>query len=142
MKFRNKVPNTNSLVSTTVLYTKISEVENQIPNHDKYITSPEFNKLTAENFTARLKQANLVTKTDFDKKLTSFNRKITSNKTKYLEVQKKLNGLITKEYNFFLGRIYFTSNDEGSQNTFAYQPTHDILELKKDKDTDYVLIWK
>ena len=53
--------------------------------YDKYITTPEFHKLIAENFTARLKQANLLTKPDFDKKLTSFNRKITSNKTKYLE---------------------------------------------------------
>ena len=64
-----------------------------------------------------------------------------SNKTKLLEVQKKLNSLITKDYNFFLGRIYFTSND-GSQNTLVYQPTLDILELKKDKGTDYVLRWK
>ena len=38
-------------------------------------------KLTAENFAARLKQANLVNKTDFQNKLTSFSRKITSNKT-------------------------------------------------------------
>ena len=42
---------------------------------------PEFNKLAAENFAERLKQANLVKKTDFDHKLTSLNRKITSNKT-------------------------------------------------------------
>ena len=35
-----------------------------------------------------------MTKTHFDKNLTSFNRKITSNKTKNLEVQKKLNSLI------------------------------------------------
>ena len=48
----------------------------------------EFNKLTAENFTARLKQVDLVSKTDFDNKLTSFNRKTTSNKTKKLEAQK------------------------------------------------------
>ena len=47
--------------------TKISEVENKTPNHDKYISTPEFNKLTGENFTARLKQASLVTKTNFDK---------------------------------------------------------------------------
>ena len=53
-------------MTTTVLNTKISEVESNIPNHEKYITSAEFNKLTAENFTARLKQANLVTKTEFD----------------------------------------------------------------------------
>ena len=36
-------------------------------SHDKYITTPEFDKL-AENFAARLAQANLVTKTDFDNK--------------------------------------------------------------------------
>ena len=41
---------------------------------------------------------------------------MTSNKAKHLEVQKKLNSLMTKNYNFFLGRIYFTSNDK-SQNT-------------------------
>ena len=63
-------------MTTTVLNTKISEVENKIPSHDKYITTPEFNKLTAENFTARLKQANLMTKADFDKKLTSFDTKL------------------------------------------------------------------
>ena len=115
----NKIINTSGLMTTTILNTKISEVENKIPNHDKYITTPELNKLTAKKFTARLKEANLVAKTDFDKKLTSSNRTITSNKTKYLEVQKKLNSLITNDYNFFLGRIYFTSND-GYQNTFAY----------------------
>ena len=31
---------------------------------------------------------------------------------------------------FFLSRMYYTSND-GSQNTFIYQPTLDTLELKK-----------
>ena len=96
-------------MTTTVLNTKISEVENKIYNHAKYITIQEF-KLTAEIFTTRLKQANLVSKTDFDSKLLiSFNKKITSNKTKYLEVQKKLNSLTTKNYNFSLGRICFTS---------------------------------
>ena len=64
------------------------------------------------------------------KQLINFNRRITSNKTKYLEFQKKLNSLITNDYNFFLGRIYFTSND-GSQNTFVYKPTLNTLELKK-----------
>ena len=44
-------------------------------------------------------------KTDF------YNSKITSNKTKYLEVQKKkLITLITKDHNFFLGRIYLMMN--------------------------------
>ena len=75
-------------MTTTVVNTKIGEVENKIPDHTKYITTQKFKKLTAENFTARLRQAYLVSKTDIDNKLISFNRKITSN-TKYLEVQKK-----------------------------------------------------
>ena len=93
-----KAPGPNGLVTATVLNTKIKEVENKIPNHDKYITTPRFNKLTAESFTVKLKQANLVIKTDFDNKLASFNKRITSNKIKRLEVQKKLNNLITKDY--------------------------------------------
>ena len=37
----------------------------------------------------------MISKTDFDNKLTRCDRKITSNKTKYLKEQKKLNSLIT-----------------------------------------------
>ena len=87
-EFDNKIPPTSSLVTTTVLNTKIGKVENKTPDNAKYITTPEFNKLTAENVAARLKQANLVNKTDFDSKLISFNRKIITNKTKYLEANK------------------------------------------------------
>ena len=115
-------------MTKNVLNTKISEVENKILDNSKNITTQEFYKLTAENFAARLKQGNLVNKTDFDNKLTSFNRQITSNKTKHLEVQKKLNSLVTKDYNFFLGGTYFTSNDV-SKNTFVYEPTLDTLEF-------------
>ena len=48
---------------------------------------------------------------------------MTSNKTKHSEVQKKLNSLKTNDYNFLLGRTYFTSNDG----------TLDALEKKKTK---------
>ena len=81
--------------------TKISEVENKVPDHSKYIITQGLNKLTAEYFAARSTQANLVTKTDFDNKLISCNRKITSNKTKRLEVLRKLDSLATKDYSFF-----------------------------------------
>ena len=56
----------------------------------------------------------------------SFNIIITSNKIKFPEGQKTLNSLIIN-YTFFLGKTYFTSNDE-SQNTFDYQPTLDTLQ--------------
>ena len=69
--------------------TKVNEIEKEMTDHshEKYITNPEFNKLTAENFAARLAQANLVTKTDFDDKLINLNKKNNSNKTKHLIVE-------------------------------------------------------
>ena len=59
-EIENKVIGNNSLVTRTVPNTKISEVKNKIPDHAKYITTQEFNKLTAETFAVRLTQANLV----------------------------------------------------------------------------------
>ena len=50
------------VVKKTGYNTKISETENKIGSdhdHDKYITTQELNKLTSEQFTERLKQANL-----------------------------------------------------------------------------------
>ena len=59
-EIENKISNTSNLVTKNVLNTKISEVANKIPNNSKYTTTQEFNKLTAENFAGRLKQADLV----------------------------------------------------------------------------------
>ena len=51
----NKIPNISSLAKETDYDTKVDEIEKKLTdqNHDKYITTPEFNKLTAENFAAR-----------------------------------------------------------------------------------------
>ena len=46
----NKIFNTSSLVTTTVLNTKISDVENKIPHNSQYLTI----KLSVENLAARL----------------------------------------------------------------------------------------
>ena len=53
----SKTPNISNLVKKTDYNTKLNENEKKIidHNHDKYITTPEFNKLTTENFKARLK---------------------------------------------------------------------------------------
>ena len=48
----NKIPSVSNLVKKTDYNTKINEIEKKITNHnhDKYITTPEFNKFTAEIF--------------------------------------------------------------------------------------------
>ena len=63
----NKIPNISNLVKYTDFNTIISEIENKMTtdhDRDKSITTQEFNKLTSENFTPRLKQANLASKND------------------------------------------------------------------------------
>ena len=64
----NKIPDVSSLVKKTDYDAELIDIENKVTNHDhdKYIATSEFNKLTAENFKGRLAQANLVTKTNFD----------------------------------------------------------------------------
>ena len=85
----NKIHNISSLVKKKKDYdTKVTEIEKKLTdhNHDKYITTPEFDTLPADVFNARLAQANLITKTDFDTKLSSLNRNITEKKKKNLLV--------------------------------------------------------
>ena len=83
-EIEKKIPVTSNLVTTTVVNTKINEVENKTPDHSNYITTQEFNKITADSFTGRLKQTNLMNKTDFDNKPTGFNKQNTSEKVKIL----------------------------------------------------------
>ena len=83
--FENKILDVGSLIKKKTNYdTKSSELEKKLTdhNHDKYITTPEFNTLAVDTINVRLAQANLIAKTDFDAKLSIFNRKITTNKAK------------------------------------------------------------
>ena len=81
----NKIPSIIGLVEKTAYNTKITDIENILSNFndDKYVATSDFNTLAANVFNARLAQANLITKTDFDAKLSSLNSKITANKTKF-----------------------------------------------------------
>ena len=87
-------------------------------NHDKYIDTSEFNKLAFDVFNARLAQANLITKTDFDAKLSNLNRKITQNKSKHLFVENELNKLKTFDSSYFVGKCHF--GEDGTQNYLIF----------------------
>ena len=121
----SKIPNISSLVKKTDCITKITEIEKKISdhNHDKYITT-EFNKLTAESFAARLKQANLVLKTDFDDKLKSLNQKINSYKTKHLLSENELKKLQRFDSIYFRGKSHF--EEDGTQSNL--QPMYSCFK--------------
>ena len=88
----NKTPDVKSLVNKTDYSIKITEIENKLNNHnhDKYVTTPEFNTLAADVFNARLARANLVAKTNFDNIVSSLNNKIKVNKTKNESTENEL----------------------------------------------------
>ena len=119
----NEIPIISNVVNKTDYNTKINEIKIKITNHNqnKYITISELNKLTVQNFDARLAQATLVTNTDFDNKLMNLNKKINSNKTKYLLVVNELKKLKTFDSIYFSGKSHF--ENDVTQNYLVFQPT-------------------
>ena len=110
-------------------------------DHDKYIIPPEFNNLAARDFTARLAQANLVTKTDFDDKLNSLNQKIYSNKTIHILVENELKKLQTFVSVYLRGKSHF--QEDGAQNYLGFQPKYRYFKrVAGVGSSDYIYFWK
>ena len=145
----NKIPSISSLATKTAL----TKVENKIPsisglvrktdcntenklnnhNHDKYVAASEFNTLATNVSNARLAQANLITKTDFDAKLSSLNRKITANKTRHF--------LNDNDLSYYRGKQYFYERI-GKQNYLVFLPINKYFKLNSVViAADYVLSW-
>ena len=136
----NKIPDVSNLVKKTDYNTIVTEIENKLNNHnhDKYIDTQKFNKLSADVFNTRLAQANLITKTDFDFKLS---RKITKNKSKHSLVENELNKLKTFDLSYFIGKSHF--DEDGTQNYLVFQPIIKYFKINTIiKVTNYGLSWK
>ena len=121
----------------------MNEIEKKFTdhNHDKYITTSEFNDLTTKNFAARLAQANLVTKTDFNTKIISLNKKIISNKTKHLLVKNELKKLQTFDSSYFRGKNHF--EEDGAQNYLVFQPMYRYFKrVAVVGSGNYIYFWK
>ena len=102
----NKIPSVSSLVKKKKGYDKkISELEKKLTDHDhnKPITTPEFNTLAADVFNARLAQAYLITKTHFNAKLSNLYIKTTANEIKKFTCGK----LIEKVKNILFELFYW-----------------------------------
>ena len=110
-------------------------------NHDKYSTIPEFNTLAASFFNARLAQANLITKTDFDAKLSSLNRKISANKSKHLLIENKFKELKTFDSIYYRGKSHFEEDD--TQNYLVFQPIQRYFKrVAGAGNVNHIYYWK
>ena len=101
--------------------------------HDKYITTPEFNnsrKICCKTSTSKFDKA------DFDAKLPSLNRKITSNKTKHLLVENELKKLNSFNLSYFIRKSHF--DEDAGQNYLVFQPIMKYFTL----NGNWITKWK
>ena len=76
----------------------------------------------------------MITKGDFDAKLSSLNRKSTANKKKLLVK----NGFKTFDSSYFIGKSHF--EEDGTQNYLVFKSINKYFEVIP--NTDYVSSWK
>ena len=138
----NKIPSPSNLVNKTNYDTKITEIENKLNNHNhnQHIDTQEFNKSTTDVFNARLAQANLITKTEFDSRFSGLNRKNTANQSKYLLVENELNNLKTFCSSYLIGKSHF--EEDRAQNYLAFQPIHKYFKFVNINNEWYITSWK
>ena len=79
-----------------------------------------------------------MTKTDFDAKLSSLNKKITANESKHLVVENELKKLKTFDLGYFIGKSHF--EEDGTQNYLVFQPINKYFKVIT--NTDYISSWK
>ena len=70
--------------------------------------------------------------------MSSLNRKITQNKSKYLLVENELNKLKTFHSSYFIGKSHF--EEDGTQNYLVFQPMYRCFKMIT--NTDYISSWK
>ena len=115
---KNNIPDVSTFAKKADYDIKVSEIEKKLDRkHDESIATQKCNKLTAENFEARLEQANLATKadiadfvkkTDFNDKLKNLNKETALNKTKHILVENKFEKLQTYDSSLFIGQRFFS----------------------------------
>ena len=70
--------------------------------------------------------------------MSSFNRKITSNISKYLLVENELSKLKIFDSSYFIGKSHF--DEDGTQNYLVFQPINKYFKVIT--NTDYISSWK
>ena len=79
-----------------------------------------------------------MTKADFESKISSFNRKITANKSKNLLVENEFKKLKKFDLSYFRGKSHF--EEDGTQNYLVFQPMYRYFKVIA--NTKYISEWK
>ena len=82
----------------------------------------------------------MITRTNFDAKLSGINRKIISNKTKHVFVENKLNKSKAFDSVYFIGKSHY--EEDGVQNYLVLQPINKYFKVITNANTKYISSWQ
>ena len=83
----------------------------------------------------------MLTKTDFDTKLSTLNRKITVNKAKHLLVENEFKKLKTFDSIYFRGKSHF--EEDGTQHYLVFQPIQRYFKIIANVGNgNHIYYWK
>ena len=98
----------------------------------------DFSTIEITSKKVRGNNVNLITKTEFDSKLSNLNKKITQNKSKHLLIENELNKLKTFDSSYFIDESHF--EEDGTQNYLVFQALNKYFTLIT--GTQYISPWK
>ena len=158
----NKLPDTSGLVKKTDYNTKITDLENKIPNICHLATKtaltsvenkiPDITNLATKTALTNLSNtvpdiSTLIKKSDYDTKIveienkfvtnTGFDSKLTQANV-IIELEKNIKKLQTSDLSYFRGKNYF--DEEGTQNYLVFLPISRYFRLIG--NTKYISSWK
>ena len=119
----NKIPDVSNLVKKTDFNTKVTEIEGKIPSITGLATNSELSAV--ENKIPDV--SSLVKKTNLNAELKKNSDRITSNKSRHLQIENELKKLQKFDAAYFRGKNYFDGND-GAQNYLVFQGVYKYFE--------------
>ena len=158
----NKLPDTSGLVKKTDYNTKITDLENKIPNISHLATKtaltsveskiPDITNLATKTALTNLSNtvpdiSTLIKKSDYDTKIAEIENKFVTNTgfdsklaqaNVIIELEKNIKKLQTSDLSYFRGKNYF--DEEGTQNYLVFLPISRYFRLIG--NTKYISSWK
>ena len=133
----NKIPDVSSLVKKTNFNTKVTEIEGKIPSITGLATNSELSAV--ENKIPDV--SSLVKKTNLDAELKRNSDRITSNKSRHLQIENEVKKLQKFDAAYFRGKNYFDGND-GPQNSLVFQVGEKHFKNNFGSNSSKIEIWK
>ena len=158
----NKLPDTSGLVKKTDYNTKITDLENKIPNISHLATKtaltsveskiPDITNLATKTALTNLSNtvpdiSTLIKKSDYDTKIAEIENKFVTNTgfdsklaqaNVIIELEKNIKKLQASDLSYFRGKNYF--DEEGTQNYLVFLPISRYFRLIG--NTKYISSWK